>query len=78
MPPHIDAFTAYELKPGINAFKIDCNFYYQQREAQELKHIYEMLKRAEAKGIGVETEAIKLKHQAEKVEQIAKENSRLK
>lgn len=49
-----------------------------EREAKELKHINEMLKLAEAKGIGVETEAIKLKHQAEKVEQIAKENSRLK
>lgn len=49
-----------------------------EREAKELKHINEMLKLAEAKGIGVETEAIKLKYQAEKVEQIAKENSRLK
>ena len=37
-----------------------------------------MLKQAENKGLGVETEAIKLKYQAEKVEQIAKENSRLK
>ena len=30
LPPYISTFAAYELKPGINTFKIDCNFYYQK------------------------------------------------
>ena len=49
-----------------------------EKEMKELKFREGMLKQAENKGLGVGTEAMKLKYQAEKVEQIAKENSRLK
>lgn len=49
-----------------------------ERAAKELEFRERMLKQAENKGLGVETAAMKLEHQAEKVEQIAKENSRLK